>query len=249
MRTGLRRACRLFALTASLIACLIPHLLWRIGGLRSPWPRYFLRLAAYSVGARIRIKGAPRQHDVFFIANHLSWIDILALGGTTGAAFISHDGVAGWPLVGWLARQNRTIFVARSDRHAVREQINALRTALEGHQPVALFPEGTTGDGSSLLPFKPALLAGLMPPPRELDVQPVWIDYGEATTEIAWHSDEPAGANALRLLSRKGTLPVTLHFLEPFDPEDCPDRKAVADAARNLIQKRQSASLRPPATI
>ncbi len=241
MRARLRRARRIAALFASLLLCLIPHLLWKLLPVHSPWPRLFLNLAARSVGVRIRIDGAPPNHDVFFVANHVSWIDILALGGATGARFISHDGVAKWPLVGWLAKQNNTIFVARADRHTVREQISSLHAALKNHQPVALFPEGTTSDGKTLLPFKPALLAGLMPPPRNLDIQPVWIDYGEAAPEIAWAGDEGAGANAIRILGRKGHIPLTLHFLEPFDPKNFADRKAVAEEARNHIAARQAA--------
>lgn len=241
MIAALRRALRLSALVASLLLCLAPHLFWKLLRRPSPWPRLFLALAARSTGTRTAIAGKPLKRDVFFIANHISWIDILALGGATGTAFISHDGVAGWPVVGWLARQNNTVFVARADRRGVRDQIGALHKALAGHQPVALFPEGTTGDGTRLLPFKPALLAGLMPPPRDLMVQPVWIDYGEATSAIAWHGDEPAGQNAARVLARKGPLRLTLHFLEPFDPEDHPDRKAVAEEARNRILARQAA--------
>lgn len=250
MRAGLRRARRIAALTIVLLLCLVPHLICKLLlPLRSPWPPRFLGLAAQAVGARVRIEGKPLRHDVFFIANHVSWIDILALGGATGAAFISHDGVAGWPLVGWLARQNNTIFVARANRREVAAQVETLRQALSGHQPVALFPEGTTGDGKGLLPFKPALLAGLMPPPRDLDIQPVWIDYGTAAAEIAWHSDEPAGANAARVLARKGALPVTLHFLDPFDPEAFEDRKSVAEETRKRIAERQSASATAPGPV
>ena len=236
-------------LVVSLLLCLVPHLCCRALHLPSRWPRRFLALAARSAGARVTIEGTPRSHDIFFIANHVSWLDILVLGGATGTAFISHDGVAGWPLVGWLARQNNTIFVARTDRHGVREQIATLRAALAGHQPVAIFPEGTTGDGRTLLPFKPALLAGLMPPPRDLDIQPVWIDYGAQTEQIAWHGEEPAGANAKRLLNREGSLRVTLHFLDPFDPEDFPDRKAIAEEARNRILARQSAFALPSGPV
>ena len=245
----LRRARRIAALAVVLVLCLVPHLLWKALRRDSPWPPRFLGLAGRAVGARVRIEGSPLPRDVFFIANHVSWLDILVLGGATGAAFISHDGVAGWPFVGWLARQNNTIFVARTDRRAVAGQIAQLQDALRRHQPVALFPEGTTGGGNGLLPFKPALLAGLIPPPRDLDVQPVWIDYGEATRDIAWHDNEPAGANAARLLGRKGPLPVTLHFLDPFDPEAFADRKAIADEARKRILVRQSASLRPAGTV
>ncbi|MGD9810071.1 MAG: lysophospholipid acyltransferase family protein [Sphingobium sp.] len=246
---GLRRARRIATLGLVLLFCLLPHLFWKLLPVPSPWPRLFLGLAARSAGVRPRIEGTPLARDVFFIANHISWLDILALGGMTGTAFISHDGVAGWPVIGWLARQNNTIFVSRTDRRAVREQIAGLHRALAAHQPVALFPEGTTSDGTGLLPFKPALLAGLMPPPRDLMIQPVWIDYGDVTADIAWHGDEQAGTNAARVLERRGTIPLTLHFLDPFDPEDYPDRKAVAEEARNRIAARQAASLSARAPV
>jgi len=233
----------------SLILCLIPHLLWRATGVRSPWPRRFLGLAARAVGARVRIEGHPFHGDSFIIANHVSWIDILALGGATGAAFVAHDGIAGWPLIGWLAAQNNTLFVARNRRGALSRQIEALRSALAGHQPVALFPEGTTSDGE-LLPFKPSLLAVLLPPPRAVMIQPVHIDYGPATAEIAWHSNEPAGANVKRLLERRGRLDLTLRFLEPFDPAFHPDRKQLAAVTRDKIAASIAMHLPPfaPAT-
>lgn len=196
-------------------------------------------MAARSVGARVRIEGHPFQGDSFIIANHVSWVDILALGGATGAAFVAHDGIAGWPVIGWLAAQNNTLFVARNRRGALSAQLDGLRAALAGHQPIALFPEGTTSDGTGLLPFKPALLAVLLPPPRSVRIQPVHVDYGPATAGISWHSDEPAGANVKRLMERRGRLDVTLRFLEPFDPAICPDRKALAAT----MQERIAASI------
>jgi 1-acyl-sn-glycerol-3-phosphate acyltransferase len=239
---GLRRAGRIAALIASLLLCLVPHLVCGLLRLRSPWPRRFLALAARSVGARVRIEGRAPPGDIFLLANHVSWIDILALGGASGAAFVSHDGVAKWPVVGWLAAQNNTLFVARERRGALAGQLQALRAAMLGHQPVALFPEGTTSDGAGLLPFKPSLLAVLLPPPRTVMIQPVHIDYGAATGEIAWHGDEPAGANAKRILGRRGALPVTLRFLEPFDPAACGDRKAIAARAHAAIAQSIAAA-------
>lgn len=193
-----------------------------------------MRLAARSVGVRLTVRGTPLRQNIFFLANHLSWIDILAIGGTTGSAFVAKDDVQDLPLVGWLAAQNNSLFVARRNRHEVGEQVKALRTAIASGSPMTLFPEGTTGDGHQLLPFKPALLAVMIPPPPDLKVQPVFVDYGPAAAEIAWH--EPSLAtNALRLLARPGRLAVTLHFLPPFDPEDFPDRKALAEESRKRI--------------
>ncbi|WP_262982699.1 lysophospholipid acyltransferase family protein [Sphingobium sp. SCG-1] len=159
---------------------------------------------------------------------------MLAIGGTTGSAFVAKDDVEDLPLVGWLAAQNHTLFVARHNRHEVGEQVNALRAAIASGFAMTLFPEGTTGHGDQLLPFKPALLAVMMPPPRDLQVQPVYIDYGPAATQIAWH--EPSLAtNALRVLARPGNLAVTLHFLPPFDPQNFPNRKALAEESRKRI--------------
>lgn len=202
-------------------------------------------MAARSVGARVRIEGAVPQGEMMLLANHVSWIDILALGGATGAAFVAHDGIARWPIIGWLAAQNKTIFVARERRGAISSQIEAIRDAIAGHQAVALFPEGTTGDGADLLPFKPSLLAVLVPPPRPAMVQPVHIDYGSAAGEIAWFGQEGAGANAKRLLRRRGRLDVTLRFLPAFDPAQCADRKALALHARDAIAQSMMAH-RPP---
>lgn len=227
---------RLAALALFTLLCVVCHLAVRLAGSESRWPRRYLAGAGRICGLRVTVEGCPLRQDVFLVANHVSWLDILALGGVTGCAFVSRDDVGHWPVVGWLAAQNNTILVSRGERGAVRGQIGALRSALAHHQPVALFPEGTTGDGRSLLPFKGALFAVLLPPPRAMRVQTVLIDYGHATDDIAWIGDEGAGANAMRVLGRSGTTEVTLRFLEPFDPGEHPDRKTMAARAREQIE-------------
>ncbi|WP_234387645.1 lysophospholipid acyltransferase family protein [Sphingomonas sp. STIS6.2] len=171
-----------------------------------------------------------------FVANHLSWIDILLLSGATGTAFIAKAELRGVPLVGWLCTLNATIFVSRADRMAVTAQIAQIRDTLARDWPVTLFPEGTTGDGVTLLPFKAALLAALDPPPPGVRVQPVRIDYGPATPELAWVGDEPGQHHAARVLKRRGSFVATLHFAEPFDPADHGNRKAIATEARRRIE-------------
>src|SRR3546814_15778822 len=120
--------------------------------------------------------------------------------------------------LGGLAAHNNTLFIAPDRRGAPSSQFDALRAALAGHQPVALFPEGTTSDGAGVLPFKPSLLAVLLPPPRSVRIQPVHIDSGPATAELSWHSDEPAGAKVKRLLERQGRLALGLGFRDPCGP-------------------------------
>ncbi|NYD90523.1 lysophospholipid acyltransferase family protein [Sphingomonas melonis] len=233
---NLRVAARLFALLVALLGGLALHGLWRLVRRPSPWPRRFLGLVADIVGARVRVVGPPLRRDVVFLSNHLSWIDILAIAGATGSAFVAKGELRAVPLVGWLCTLNRTLFVSRDDRLQVTEQIARLRAAIGAGRPVTVFPEGTTGDGVTLLPFKAALLAALDPPPPGVRVQPIRIDYGAATPELAWVGDEPGGAHALRVLRRRGTFPVTLHLCPPFDPAAAGNRKAIAAHARSAIE-------------
>ena len=131
----------------------------RLLGLRSPWPRLWLGWVGRSAGMRVRVAGTPLASHVLFVSNHLSWLDIMLIAGASGAAFVSKGDVARWPVFGWLAGLNNTIFVDRAERGAVHGQADALRTALVGGQPVALFPEGTTEGGEQVLPFRASLLA------------------------------------------------------------------------------------------
>ena len=233
----MRLTLRLAAMIGGLIFCLPLHSLAQIGGGRSPWPRLFLRWVGRAAGMRARIVGRPLPGHVLFVTNHLSWLDIILLAGATGTAFVAKQEIARWPLVGWLARINRTIFVARTDRGNVRGQADALRIGLASSQPVTLFPEGTTDGGLAVLPFRPSLLAALYPPLPGLKVQPVAIDYGAAGEEIAWVGTESAAANARRILSRRDTTPVVLTFLDPIDPAALADRKELADCSRAAIIK------------
>ncbi len=238
----MRLTLRIAMIVAGLIVCLPLHYLWKLFARASPWPRLFLGWVGRSAGMRVKIEGRPLQSHVLFLANHLSWLDIMLLAGASGTAFVSKDEVAGWPVIGWLARLNNTIFIARTQRGAVRDQADTLRRALAAGQPVALFPEGTTEGGADVLPFRASLLASLFPPLPQIQVQPVALDYGAAADGIAWLGQEPALANAKRVLSRRGTAPVVLRFLTPLDPAEFGDRKRLAEAARGEIVRALGAS-------
>ncbi|WP_380785720.1 lysophospholipid acyltransferase family protein [Sphingomonas sp. R86521] len=232
----MRLAARLAALIAALGIALALHGAWRLVGRRSPWPPRFLGLVARIVGARPRIVGTPLTHHVVIVANHLSWIDILLLSGATGTAFIAKAELETVPLVGWLCRLNHTIFVSRGDRLGVHAQVEQIRETLAADWPVTLFAEGTTGDGVTIAPFKASLLAALDPPPPGVRVQPVRIDYGDATAALAWVGDEHGKDHALRVLRRAGVFHPTLHFCDVFDPADYGNRKAIAAEARRRIE-------------
>jgi 1-acyl-sn-glycerol-3-phosphate acyltransferase len=238
----MRMTLRLAAIVAGLVFCVPLHYLWRLLGLRSIWPQVFLAYAGRCAGIRVRVAGRPLLDKVMFAANHVSWLDILALGGASRAGFVSKDDVEQWPAVGWMAGLNGTIYVARQARRDVQHQADRLRQALAAGRAVALFPEGTTDGGHEVLPFRASLFASLFPPLPGVRVQPVAIDYGAAVHEIAWVGDEGTGANARRVLSRSGTIDVTLHFLEPIDPAQAGDRKTLAARSRDAVVAALAAS-------
>ena len=212
---------------------------------RSTWPPRFLGAAAWIVGARPQIAGEPLGPHTLLIANHVTWLDILILGGSTGCAFVSKD-TLGHPLVHWLADQNGTLYIHRTQRSATGDQASAIAAALERPQPLALFPEGTTGPGDQLLPFRSALLSAVAPPAPGVEVRPVAIDYGPAASEVSWHA-ESAQDNVLRILGRAGTFPVIVRLLPPLLPTD--DRKLLASQARDQIAAALAASSSAPAGL
>jgi 1-acyl-sn-glycerol-3-phosphate acyltransferase len=230
-----------------LLSALVPlHYLYRVFAYGSPMPMLFLRYTAWIVGARVTIVGTPLRRDVFFIANHISWIDILSMAGASGTAFVAKQELSDVPVIGWLCGLNRTVFVKRENRVGVAEQINALKEALADNWSVTIFPEGTVTDGHSLLPFKSSMISVLEPPPPGVMVQPVVLDYGEHSEEIGWVGQESGLHNAKRIMARRGSFPLTLHYLDPFSPADYHGRKAIAAKAREEIEKQLVTNLGKP---
>jgi 1-acyl-sn-glycerol-3-phosphate acyltransferase len=219
-----------------MLACLPLHGLWRLVRRPSPWPRRFLRTAGWIAGAEVRLAGRPLPRDVLYVANHLSWLDILLVGGATNSRFVAKDEVRHWPLIGWLASLHATVHVARTERGRVHHQADRLREALTEGLPVTLFPEGGTGHGHHVGPFRASLLEALLPPQPGVLLQPLAIDYEDAPL-VAWEGDLSVGAEAMRLLGLPGKRRVILHFLEPIDPATLPDRKALTAAARTAIRQ------------
>lgn len=223
---------RLAGLVGWFVLCVVPHHLAKWTG-RSRWPRRFLGGAAWLIGADVTVAGRHPKRGDLLVGNHVSWLDIPVLAGASGCAFVSKAEVRGHPFLKWIADQNGTLYVDRGDRRGIREQTAMMRAALDGDQPLAVFPEGTVGDGGRLLPFKPALLSAFAPAPEGVAVRPVAIDYNGFARELAWGPGEGGLDNFLRVLGRKGRLPVTVRVLEPLPRHD--DRKALARAAHDRI--------------
>ena len=197
------------------------------------------------IGVRVTAEGEQIDGHTLLVSNHVSWIDILVLGGATGCAFVSKDEL-GHPFIHWLADQNHTVYVKRAHVHGAKDQAIAIAASLEGDKPVALFPEGTTGPGTHLLPFRSTLLEAANFAARDVAIRPVVLDYGSAAAEIGWWH-EPGKANILRTLGRRGTLPVNVELLAALDRAG--DRKKLTQEARDAIAARLGLTSAPHAPI
>jgi len=211
---------------------LVPlHVLAKLLGWRDLVPPIFLGVMARMAGVRVRTEGTLRP-GALLIANHESWLDVLALAGASRAIFVAHSGLTVHGGLKWLCDQNDTVFITRELRGSVAGQVEQVRAAL-GTRPVTIFPEGTTNDGTALLPFRSSLLAAVEPLAGEVPIQPVALDYADAP-EIAWFDGEPGMTNVRKILRRPRT-DLTIRFLEPLAGKALADRKAMTAAAREAI--------------
>jgi 1-acyl-sn-glycerol-3-phosphate acyltransferase len=229
MRATWRRG----AIIAGFAFCVPLHYLWKIFGARSPWPQIFLGYTGRRCGMRVRVEGTPLTAKVLYAANHVSWLDILAMGGAVPSIFVARADLTG--IIRWASSLNDSIYITRDIRSSVKGQAGALRQGLADGRAVCLFPDGTTNGGHDILPFRPSLLAALYPPIPGVMVQPVVIDFGPEVGDALWIGDETYEVNGGRLLERPGTLLVTLRFLAPIDPAAAGNRKALTARAREEI--------------
>lgn len=223
---------RVAAMLAWAVVVVPIHVLVKLAG--KPWlvPPTFLCGIGWIAGLRFTVEGKPRKHALL-LANHLSWLDIMALASASRSAFVAHSGLTVSPALKWLCEQNGTLFITRQQRHTIAQQVDQVRAALGGRR-LTIFPEGTTGDGRELLPFKSALLSAVGQVPAGVPVQPVAMVYDEAE-EIAWVGGEPGLTNACKILARTRPVHLTLRFLPPLTGAALADRKTMAAAAREAI--------------
>ncbi len=223
---------------------------------------YWANLARM-IGLQVRVIGvkpANRQgRRVIYAANHCSWLDIPVLGGTLEACFVSKDEIARWPGVSLVARLGRTVFVTRQ-RGATGRERDDMRGRLAAGDDLLLFPEGTSSDGSRVLPFRSAFFSvaeGEAPPL----IQPVSVVYdrlGGLPTRrstravFAWYGDMDLASHFWRLAQWRG-MRATVLMHPPLDPKDFANRKLLAQAAWDAVaggaaamrQNREERAMRP----
>lgn len=208
--------------------------------LRQRWARKLLAALAIKLDA----EGTRIPPGTMVVANHVSWVDIFALSALQPAAFISKAEVRQWPLFGWLACRNDTIFLKRGSRGHARQINEIIAHYLDEGRVVAVFPEGTTTDGTRVLHFhgallQPALLAGKPIVPVAISY---WEPEGERSLATAYVGDMSLGESLNQILSKQA-LTVRLRIM-PALQSPTADRREVSAAARVAVSS--GADLPPP---
>ena len=170
--------------------------------------RRLLRIFGYSAN----ISG-PVPRSGLLVSNHLSYLDIPAICATAPAVFVSKADVRGWPLFGWLAALGGTVFIERERRTHVGEVNREITTALAAGTLVVVFPEGTSSDGQTVLPFRASLLEPALRGGHELTA--AWIHYeladGDAGREACYWGDHTFFPHLVNLLGKRHVR-ATLRF-------------------------------------
>lgn len=274
---GTRAVGRLLAISLWTAGCIaVQSLLIRLPGhAKIGFARRYWAAMCTLLGMQVRVLGRPAsgsagRRPVVYVSNHSSWIDILVLGGRIEACFVSKGEVARWPLFGTIARLGRTVFVSRA-RSATAREGSEMTARLARGDDLILFPEGTSSDGSRVLPFHSTFFALAKPTaqggsPIPLDripiIQPVSLVYdrlagmpvGRTGRPIfAWFGDMDLARHAWRLAQWRG-MRASILFHEPLDPAEFTTRKALAGAAWTAVAEgaaalRQNRPAAPVATV
>lgn len=205
----------------------------------------FHSLVLRILGIRLRLYGEPSTvSPVLFVANHVSYLDVIALGSLLPASFIAKSEVAGWPLFGFLAKVQNTIFIERRSTRAA-DQRTQLQDLLAQKQNLILFPEGTSSDGLRVLPFKSSLFSAVedSASSARITVQPVSITctqldgfpmLREDRALYAWYGDMTLMPHLWDVFKR-GHFTLDIIFHEPLTTEDMPNRKVLAAACQERV--------------
>ncbi|MGX5774556.1 lysophospholipid acyltransferase family protein [Methylorubrum zatmanii] len=245
------------ALQALVFALVIgPHWLsLRFGrGRLAAWiPVLFHRLFLRLFAVRVTQSGTPPPpgEPALVLSNHVSWLDIVALGSLRPLSFVAKSEIEGWPLIGTLAKLQRTVFIERAKRAATASVNATVGQRLADGDLIVLFAEGTTGDGLHLLPFRSSLVGaaraaltaetgGL----ARIRLQPLALSYprrnGLPVTraerpEIAWYGDMELAPH-LALFAQRGPIDVHIRWGSAIAFEAATDRKVATAQAEAAVR-------------
>lgn len=234
--------------------------------LRRIIPHLYHRILCALIGVRIREVGTrSAASPALILSNHVSWLDICVISALSPVVFVAKSEVAGWPVLGWLAKLQRTVFINRQARHQTGDATREIAGRLLGGDAVVLFAEGTSSDGVRVLPFRSSLVGavhhalGNSAQHISITVQPMSVAYvslsgvpmGRALRErVAWYGDADLMPHLAHVLAA-GAVDVTVSWGEAVAYDMSADRKAIAREAEKSVRRMTATALRaaPPSRL
>jgi 1-acyl-sn-glycerol-3-phosphate acyltransferase len=220
-------------------------------------PILFHRVGLKIIGVKVTQLGKPASaRPLIVCSNHVSWLDIPALGSLFPLIFVSKADVGRWPVFGTLARLQRSIFIDRNRRSATHNATKEIAARLDEGEAIVVFPEGTTSDGNRVLKFRSSLLGAAQ---HAFDaahhgagiyLQPVFINYRSLhglpmgrvyRPYAAWYGDMDLVPHLLAI-ARLGCIEVEISFGEALAFTSMSDRKEMATAAETAVRELRLSS-------
>ncbi|MEO0496630.1 MAG: lysophospholipid acyltransferase family protein [Pseudomonadota bacterium] len=214
-------------------------------------PMWWHRVMRFFLRVEVRVEGeAMPTRPLLLIANHQNWLDIVVLGSVMPLCFIAKSEVRGWPGFGWLARLQRTVFVARDRRSATGASVGEIAERMTQGDVMVLFAEGTTSDGNRILPFRSSLIGAAQQAERTghvdvAGVQIVTVNYAKirggaagraGRKALAWYGDLDLMPHILSVLMM-GPMVAYVRFGQARRMDPTTDRKALT---RNCYEEMQT---------
>jgi 1-acyl-sn-glycerol-3-phosphate acyltransferase len=218
---------------------------------RALWLQRASRRSLRIVKFKTQVAG-PVPSGGLLVSNHLSYLDVPVMASLTPAVFVAKHEIKSWPVIGWLARLAGTLFIDRERRMDVALVNAAIQTALDGGALVVVFPEGTSSDGQTVLPFKSSLLEPATRQIHSLSISLIEyeLEDGDAGKDVCYWGDVTFFSHLLNLLSKR-TFRASVRFalIQSIDTS----RKELAQQLHSEMLKLKNAATgsknpSPPAT-
>lgn len=227
-------------------------------------PVLYHRILCKMLGVRVHERGRRAALTPLLVtANHSSWLDIPVIGSLGTASFVAKSEIASWPLIGWLSKLQRSVFVDRSRKRDTARVNAEIAGRLAAGETMVLFAEGTSSDGNRVLPFRSALVGAVRDAVQAethgaVHVQPLALVYTRLAglpitrfqrPRVAWYGGMVLAPHLMGVL-RAGAIDVEAVWGEPLAVGLTDDRKAVARELEERVRSAFSGTLlgRKPAT-
>ncbi|MDE2594950.1 MAG: 1-acyl-sn-glycerol-3-phosphate acyltransferase [Burkholderiales bacterium] len=203
---------------------------WRMAATRQ-WALHLLSV----LGISLDVQGHPRPGAKLIVANHISWLDIMAIDAVVPSRFVSKAEVGRWPLVGALVTAAGTLYLQRERRRDAMRVLGLMSSALQDGSTVAVFPEGTTGTGHGVMPFHANLLQAAID--AKVPVQPIALRYSDKKhliSPLAAYVGDTSLVQSLWWVVTSSGLTVHVTVLAPLAVNHS-DRRALASTLQGMV--------------